>query len=332
MRTNGTLNFLLGDHLGSTSLTTDASGNVISELRYKAWGEVRYASGTAPTKYQFTGQYSYASDFGLMFYNARWYDPSLGRFAQADTIVPKGVQGYDRYAYANNSPLNYIDPSGRDGECPPFLAGICEWFKSALSRWEEAKSLQCSMMLTGCPSYPTSPMDAVKKTAESYAASSWGGMTTEQLQQLDQTLDIVQRVAAISNLLRSSTDRADFSNIEGADPSQIDQMVPLDWSVEHDPFYDQDGNFIDQWVYTSPNGQEQLRLHQPIPAYGGTSWQARWGNQVDESVYDYLGPSYVQKFTNNGKAEYWIYFDDHGNIMPLRSDDVHIPIKNGNNK
>jgi len=52
--------------------------------------------------------------FGLMFYNARWYDPSLGRFAQADTIVPSGVQGYDRYAYANNSPLKFIDPSGHD--------------------------------------------------------------------------------------------------------------------------------------------------------------------------------------------------------------------------
>jgi hypothetical protein len=36
----------------------------------------------------------------------------LGRFAQADTIVPGGVQGLDRYAYVNNSPLNYVDPSG----------------------------------------------------------------------------------------------------------------------------------------------------------------------------------------------------------------------------
>jgi pimeloyl-ACP methyl ester carboxylesterase len=47
-----------------------------------------------------------------MFYNARWYDPALGRFAQADSIVPGGVQGYDRYAYVNNSPLNHTDPSG----------------------------------------------------------------------------------------------------------------------------------------------------------------------------------------------------------------------------
>ncbi len=54
-------------------------------------------------------------DFGLMFYNARWYDPALGRFAQADSVVPGGVQGYDRYAYANNSPVVYSDPSGH---CP----------------------------------------------------------------------------------------------------------------------------------------------------------------------------------------------------------------------
>ena len=52
-----------------------------------------------------------------MFYNARWYDPSLGRFAQADSIVLGGVQGLDRYAYVNNSPMNYVDPSGHTPAC-----------------------------------------------------------------------------------------------------------------------------------------------------------------------------------------------------------------------
>jgi len=56
--------------------------------------------------------------FGLMFYNARWYDPVLGRFAQADSIIPGGMQGLDRYAYVSNSPGNYIDPSGHK-ECDP---------------------------------------------------------------------------------------------------------------------------------------------------------------------------------------------------------------------
>jgi len=114
MRKNGTLTYILSDHLGSTSMITDSSGNVISETKYKAWGETRYSSGTEQTKYTYTGQYSYTSDFGLHFYNARWYDSSLGRFAQADTIVPGGVQGLDRYAYVNNSPVMYTDPSGHD--------------------------------------------------------------------------------------------------------------------------------------------------------------------------------------------------------------------------
>ncbi|NOH04096.1 MAG: hypothetical protein HND47_20065 [Chloroflexi bacterium] len=81
--------YLLSDHLGSTSIVTDASGIVVSQTKYKAWGEVRYSSGATPTQYTYTGQYSYTADFGLMFYNARWYDPSLKRFAQADTIVPQ---------------------------------------------------------------------------------------------------------------------------------------------------------------------------------------------------------------------------------------------------
>jgi len=115
MRQGTTLYYLLSDHLGSTSLTTDASGNVLSEMRYTAWGEVRYNSGVIPTQYQYTGQYSYTNSFGLMYYHARWLDVSLGRFAQADSIVPGGVQGYDRYAYVQNNPLLFVDPSGHCG-------------------------------------------------------------------------------------------------------------------------------------------------------------------------------------------------------------------------
>lgn len=121
--------YFLGDHLGSTSITTDSTGAKVSEMRYKPWGEIRYSwtanPSTAPayklTDYTFTGQFSHIDDpstpevtegFGLMFYNARWYDPVIGRFAQADTVVPPGIQGLDRYAYVNNSPIMYVDPSG----------------------------------------------------------------------------------------------------------------------------------------------------------------------------------------------------------------------------
>jgi RHS repeat-associated protein len=131
---DGALKYMLGDHLGSTSLVADSNGALVTETKYKACplryrygvlreGEVRYTTPntTLPTRYTFTGQYSYVSDtatdlgsngFGLMFYNARWYDSTTGRFAQADSIVPGGVQGLDRYAYVSNNPMNFVDPSG----------------------------------------------------------------------------------------------------------------------------------------------------------------------------------------------------------------------------
>jgi RHS repeat-associated protein len=106
MRTGGTLYYLLSDQLGSTSLTLDAGGQLVSELRYKAFGEIRYAVGNTPTDYRYTGQLQQA-DIGLYYYNARWYDPYLNHFTQPDSIVSGGVQGLDRYAYVNNNPLLY---------------------------------------------------------------------------------------------------------------------------------------------------------------------------------------------------------------------------------
>ena len=148
----GTVNYLLGDHLGSTALTLDSAGNRLAtntELRYYPYGAARYTVGTTPTTFNFTGQRK-DSGSGLLFYNARWYDPVVGRFLQADTIVqsnareakpvlpllvsyaepgllaqwnefqrsgrpggaPTDPQLLNRYAYARNNPLAYRDDTG----------------------------------------------------------------------------------------------------------------------------------------------------------------------------------------------------------------------------
>jgi hypothetical protein len=51
-----TLYYGLGDHLGSTSVTVAADGTKFAEMRYKAWGEVRYTYNTTPTDRTYTGQ------------------------------------------------------------------------------------------------------------------------------------------------------------------------------------------------------------------------------------------------------------------------------------
>jgi RHS repeat-associated protein len=116
LRQGMTVSYLLGDHLGSTAIAANGTtGALISEQRYKPWGEQRYPTGasTLPTRHQFTGQIN-DSEIGLYFYGARIYSSVPGRFLSADTIVPSpsDPQQLNRYAYARGNPVKYTDPSG----------------------------------------------------------------------------------------------------------------------------------------------------------------------------------------------------------------------------
>ncbi len=95
----------------------------VREIESSTNGENRYASGTLPTTYKFTGQRE-ESYINLYWYNSRWYDPALGRFAQADTIVPNPGDpvAFDRYAYSSGNPVKYVDPSGHYA-CDPKQCG-----------------------------------------------------------------------------------------------------------------------------------------------------------------------------------------------------------------
>ncbi|MFC2027117.1 RHS repeat-associated core domain-containing protein [Chloroflexota bacterium] len=76
------------------------------------FGETRSSTGTLDTDKLFTGQR--LDQTGLYFYNARYYDATIGRFISADSIVPEpfNPQSLNRYSYCLNNPLRYIDPSG----------------------------------------------------------------------------------------------------------------------------------------------------------------------------------------------------------------------------
>ena len=62
---------------------------------------------------------------------ARWYDPALGRFIQPDTLVPDPADAkmFDRYAYVNNNPIKYTDPTGHEPHLPndPCSYEHCQW-------------------------------------------------------------------------------------------------------------------------------------------------------------------------------------------------------------
>jgi RHS repeat-associated protein len=117
MRQGDVVYFIHSDHLGSTSLTTDITGTVVAETRYLPYGEERWITGTLVTDFTFTGQRA-ERGFALMDYNARYYDPGLGRFVSADTVVPEAGSAPDlnRYSYVRSNPLRYIDPTGHLSE------------------------------------------------------------------------------------------------------------------------------------------------------------------------------------------------------------------------
>ncbi len=118
MRIDNDVYYVLKDHLGSASVVTDSSGNVVGEQRYYPFGGTRWSTGSLFTDKLFTGQRE-MEDLGIYHYGARFYSPTLGRFLSADTIISSiaNPQTLNRYSYVANNPLKYTDPTGH--KCNP---------------------------------------------------------------------------------------------------------------------------------------------------------------------------------------------------------------------
>lgn len=107
------------DHLGSSSIMTDSDGDLVQHYGYSPYGKEQYKNNTAAfdVSNRYTGQV-FDEDIELYYYGARYYDPELARFIQPDTIIPGRItdnsQVLNRYSYAMNNPLKYIDPSGHN--------------------------------------------------------------------------------------------------------------------------------------------------------------------------------------------------------------------------
>jgi len=102
------------DHLGSSTVMTDYPYSSSAETtEYLPFGHQREHTGTEVTDYKFTDQ-ELDTETGLYNYDARLYDPLIGRFISPDSIVPDlyDPQSLNPYAYCRNNPLIYTDPSG----------------------------------------------------------------------------------------------------------------------------------------------------------------------------------------------------------------------------
>ncbi|MBN1667552.1 MAG: hypothetical protein JW862_10705, partial [Anaerolineales bacterium] len=176
LRQDGALFFILADHQGSTDKILSAPGNgtltEVGALDYLPWGEVETATGVLPTAYTFTGQRVDAADTGLMFYNARWYDPTLGRFLQADPLIPDPAnpQSFDRYQYVYSNPVRYRDPSGHCISGAEDFDECMQWAAAIEEEWDFITVITCVgyAKVDGCVGWTAYEMELLYQTLSDY--------------------------------------------------------------------------------------------------------------------------------------------------------------------
>ena len=120
--TTGTVQYLVGDALGSVRGVVNASGGLVNSTSYDAWGNPETSGGvSAQTPFGFAGGYTDPS--GLIYLVHRYYDPGTGQFLSVDPLVGETGQPYQ---YAEGDPPNASDPNGLDtqGACVGGQLGV----------------------------------------------------------------------------------------------------------------------------------------------------------------------------------------------------------------
>ena len=158
------MRYYWGDHLGSTRVVTDDSGNVCYDADYYPFqGERAYVTTCAPA-YRFAGM-KFDQESSDYYTLNRYYPPNLGRWLTPDPLAGdiSNPQSLNRYAYVTNNPTNFIDPLGLDG-CPQMIES-----------WEGGERPECD----NAPGPAPPPLDASIPSPEgwpTFLPQAFGGL------------------------------------------------------------------------------------------------------------------------------------------------------------
>ncbi|MGO9986640.1 MAG: RHS repeat domain-containing protein [Rhodomicrobium sp.] len=162
--------YLLHDHLGSTDVITDSSGNVQTRYSFDAWGARRnvtwaaFLGGTPASLWQTAlttrgyTNHEQLDEVGLVHMNGRVYDPQLGRFLSADPVVQDAtdLQAYNHYSYVRNNPLSLTDPSGFSwlggifNAIGKFFTGVFKAIESAVKAILSSSIFRAVIQIAAC--------------------------------------------------------------------------------------------------------------------------------------------------------------------------------------
>jgi RHS repeat-associated protein len=104
------------DPSGSPAMLSDASGLVSAREHYRPYGDKLISPNTNESA-GFANK-AFDASTNLSYMSARYYNPTLGRFISPDPVhfVEGNIHSFNRYAYANNNPMKFVDPTGLEGE------------------------------------------------------------------------------------------------------------------------------------------------------------------------------------------------------------------------
>lgn len=108
-----TITFIHTDHLGSPIMATNEDGSVKWREDYQPFGK-QLTNQDTDNNIGFTGHLD-DKNLGLSYMQARWYNPTVGRFMSPDPVMyaeENPIMSFNRYLYVNNNPYKYKDPDG----------------------------------------------------------------------------------------------------------------------------------------------------------------------------------------------------------------------------
>lgn len=119
----GEVTYVYTDVQGTPVMESDAQGNITARYDYRPYGAPVTTASTPQDGPGYTGHVNDA-DTGLVYMQQRYYDPDVGGFISPDPIrpTPGNIYSFNRYAYANNNPIRYTDPDGRNATA--FIGGL----------------------------------------------------------------------------------------------------------------------------------------------------------------------------------------------------------------